>query len=151
MFLCIFLYYLIILAVAHPTLALPQRAPGLFCPVGCLTWQGWTPRSKVVPLDRLIWWLAEPRKQLGRVAAPQKRGLGVFCPGLEQYLRTGFDQLLWFMWQCPAKVLIYLLKNKTSHFSAYENHWIGTLAFLSVSFSFAITYHLLPCRQLVNI
>lgn len=97
MFLCIFLYYLIILAVAHPTLALPQRAPGLFCPVGCLTWQGWTPRSKVVPLDRLIWWLAEPRKQLGRVAAPQKRGLGVFCPGLEQYLRTGFDQLLWFM------------------------------------------------------
>lgn len=51
----------------------------------------------------------------------------------------------------PAKVLIYLLKNKTSHLSAYENHWIGTLAFLSVSFSFAITYHLLPCRQLVDI
>lgn len=51
-----------------------------------------------------------------------------------------------------AEVLIFSPEKETMPFSeASENHRIGTFAFFGVSFSFAITYHLLPCRQLVNI
>lgn len=44
-----------------------------------------------------------------------------------------------------------LEKQSMPFFMAYRNHGIDTLASLGVSFSFAITCHLLPCRQLVDI
>lgn len=60
---------------------------------------------------------------------------------------------LWFTWnKCHCWSFNFSLEKENMPFSvASENHRIGTFAFFGVSFSFAITYHLLPCRQLVNI
>lgn len=99
----------------------------------------------------LSWWMSEPRKQLGTVAFLHKRWVG---PNLGLAVSQDWlDQLLWFMWQkCYCRSCNFSLAEWNMPFvMAHGNHWIGTFAFLSVSFCFAITCHLLPCRQPVSI